>query len=59
MALERLRELCLLNGIELKDEHLEKFEKYNIQTSIYVVGSEQTTYFKQIFKQETKKNTTE
>ena len=28
MALERLRELCLLNGIELKDEHLEKFEKY-------------------------------
>jgi 16S rRNA (guanine527-N7)-methyltransferase len=28
MALERLRELCLLNGIELKEEHLEKFEKY-------------------------------
>ena len=28
MALERLRELCLLNGIKLKDEHLEKFEKY-------------------------------
>jgi 16S rRNA (guanine527-N7)-methyltransferase len=28
MALERLRELCLLNGIELKEEHIEKFEKY-------------------------------
>ena len=28
MALERLRELCLLNGIELKEEHLEKFERY-------------------------------
>ena len=28
MALERLKELCLLNGIELKDEQLEKFERY-------------------------------
>jgi len=28
MALERLKELCLLNGIELKEEHLEKFERY-------------------------------
>ncbi|TCK05208.1 16S rRNA (guanine(527)-N(7))-methyltransferase RsmG [Phorcysia thermohydrogeniphila] len=28
MALERLKELCFLNGIELKDEHLEKFERY-------------------------------